>query len=111
MAQKETQQVFITRFNYSISTGEMKNRMSLVAPEFSNIPGCLWKIWLFNEDRKEAGGVYLFESPAALEQYRNSALLAFVIHNPDFSHFYSAAFSVETAASSLTRAPLTSLWP
>src|SRR5450755_1821227 len=59
---KQTKKVFTTKFNYSMPTEELKKIMPAVAPGFSTIPGCCWKIWLINEDRKEAGGVYLFES-------------------------------------------------
>jgi len=98
--------VFITKFNYSIPTGEFKKIMPAVAPEFSAIPGCCWKIWLINEDRKQAGGVYLFESATELEQFLNSKLLASVANNPAFSNFETNTFGIEEEASALTGAPL-----
>lgn len=101
-----TKKVFTTRFNYSIPTDEMKKIMPAVAPGFSKIPGCCWKIWLINEDRKEAGGVYLFESDTELEQYLSSDLFASVINNPAFNHLQTNTFSVEGAASVITGAPL-----
>ena len=70
-----TKKVFTTKFNYSMPTEELKKIMPAVAPKFSEIPGCNWKIWLINEDHKEAGGVYLFESATELEQFLNSNLL------------------------------------
>jgi len=99
--------VFITKFNYSIPTAELKKIMPAVAPEFSAIPGCYWKIWLINEDCKEAGGVYLFESATELEQFLNSKLLASVANNPAFRNFETHKFSIEEKASVLTAALLT----
>ena len=104
-----TQKVFTIKFNYCMPTEELKKIMSAVAPKFSKIPGCCWKIWLFNEDRKEAGGVYLFESYTELEQYLNSVLFASVANNPVFSNFQTNTFSVAEAASVITGAPLMSL--
>lgn len=98
--------VFITKFNYSIPTEELKKIMPAVAPEFSAIPGCCWKIWLINEDCKEAGGLYLFESATELEQFLNSKLLASVANNPAFSNFHTDTFGIEEKASVLTGAPL-----
>ena len=87
-------------------TEELKNTMLAVAPKFSEIPGCCWKIWLINEENKEAGGVYLFESAVGLEQFLSSKLFASVANNAAFSNLQTNTFGVAEAASALTRAPL-----
>ena len=97
------------KFNFSMSTEELKLIMPAVAPKFSEIPGCCWKIWLINEDRKEAGGVYLFESASELEQYLKSNLFASVANNPAFSNLQTNTFGVLEAASVITNAPLTKM--
>ena len=80
--------------------------MPVAAPKFSKIPGCCWKIWLINEDHKEAGGVYLFESAMDLERYLRSDLFASVVNNPAFSNLQTNTFGVVEAVSVLTGAPL-----
>ena len=80
--------------------------MPVAAPGFSVIPGCCWKIWLLNEEQKEAGGVYLFESATELGQFLNSDLLASVTNNPALSNFEINTFNIEEEASVITRAPL-----
>jgi Putative mono-oxygenase ydhR len=104
-----TKKILTTKFNYSMPTEELKKIMPAVAPKFSEIPGCSWKIWLINEDRKEAGGVYLFESSLKLTQFLNSDLLASVANNPAFSNLETNTFGVEEAASMITDAPLMSM--
>jgi len=101
-----TKKVFTTKFNYSMPTEELKKIMPAVAPKFSEIPGCNWKIWLINEDHKEAGGMYLFESAAELEQFLNSSLFASVVNNPAFSNLQTNTFGVAEVASVITDAPL-----
>ena len=101
-----TKKVFTTKFNYSMPTEELNKIMPAVAPKFSEIPGCNWKIWLINEDHKEAGGVYLFESATELEQFLKSNLFASVAHNPAFSNLQTNTFGVAEAASVITGAPL-----
>ena len=101
-----TNKIFTTKFNYSMAIGELKKIMSAVAPEFAKLPGCRWKIWLINEGRKEAGGVYLFESAAELEYFLDSKLLTSVVNNPAFSNFQANTFGIEEAASEITGAPL-----
>ena len=97
-----TKRVLTAKFNYSIPTEELKIRMTAVAPNYSDIPGCCWKMWLINDDRKEAGGVYLFESATELEQYLNSNLFAAVINNPAYSNLQTSTFGVLEAASVIT---------
>ena len=87
-------------------TEEFEKIMPAVAPKFSEIPGCCWKIWLINEDHKEAGGVYLFESDMELKQFLNSNLFASVVNNPAFSNLQTNTFGVAEAASVITGAPL-----
>jgi hypothetical protein len=101
-----TMKVLTTKFNYSMPTGELKKIMPVVAPEFSEIPGCCWKIWLINEDHKEAGGMYLFDSATELELFLKSELFASVANNPAFSNLQTNKFSVAKAASAITGAPL-----
>jgi hypothetical protein len=101
-----TKTILTTKFNFSIPIEKLNEIMPAVAPEFAEIPGCCWKIWLMNEDNKEAGGVYLFESAAELEQFLTSALFASVVNNPAFSNLQTNTYSVAEAASIITRAPL-----
>lgn len=89
-----------------MSTEELKRIMPVAAPEFSEIPGCCWKIWLINEDHKEAGGVYLFESATESERFLNSNLFASVAQNQAFSNWQINIFGVAEAASIITGAPL-----
>lgn len=44
-----------------------------VADAFAEVPGLRWKTWLLDERRQEAGGIYLFEDDAALENFMYSA--------------------------------------
>jgi hypothetical protein len=106
MEQKNAMKVFTTKFNYSMPTEELKKIMPAVAPKFSDIPGCCWKIWLINEDPKEAGVVYLFESAIDLQQFLNSNLFASVLNNPAFSNLQTNTFGISEAASVITGAPL-----
>jgi hypothetical protein len=101
-----SRKVFTEKFNYNMPTGELKKIMPLIAPEFSKIPGCIWKIWLINEDQQETGGVFLFESDMDLERYLASDLFISVEKNPAFSNFQTNIFSVAEDASAITGAPL-----
>ncbi len=106
MEQKSTKKVLTVKYNYSMPTEDFKKITSSIAPQFSEIPGLCWKIWLINEDRKEAGGVYLFESAPDLEQFLNSKQLAGLRNNPAISNVQTNTFGVAEAPSVITNAPL-----
>lgn len=101
-----TKKVLTVKYNYSMPTEEFRKITSSVAAKFLEIPGLSWKIWLINEDRKEAGGVYLFDSATDLEPFLNSNLFAALTNDPAFSNLQSDSFDVAEAQSIITKAPL-----
>ena len=106
MEQKSTKMVLTVKYNYSMPTEEFKKITSSIAAQFSEIPGLCWKIWLINEDRKEAGGVYLFESATELYQFLNSKLFGALGHNPAIINVETNTFGVAEAQSVITGGPL-----
>jgi hypothetical protein len=106
MVQKSTKKVFTVKYNYSMPTEEFKKITSSVALKFSEVPGLSWKIWLINEDRKEAGGIYLFESAPELERFLNSTLFTALRNNTAISNLQTNTFGVAEAQSMITNAPL-----
>ncbi len=47
----------------------MTQALGELAESITQEPGFLWKIWTENENLKEAGGIYLFESEATAQAY------------------------------------------
>lgn len=102
-----TKKVVTIKFNYNIPAEKLKTIMSVAAPEYSDIPGCCWKVWLINEDHKEAGSIYLFESATESDQYLSSNLYALVVNNPAFSNLQTHTLGVLETAGIITGVPLT----
>lgn len=48
---------------------EMTKALQGLAESITQEPGFIWKIWTENENLKEAGGIYLFESEATAQAY------------------------------------------
>jgi quinol monooxygenase YgiN len=101
-----SQKILVTNFNYSVSREELENMTSELAPAFANVPGCLWKIWLFDDEKKEAGAVYLFEDEKALQDFKSSPLVAAVLSHPALSNFDLKERDILKKVSAITRAPL-----
>lgn len=54
---------------------KLEARASEGAKQISKIPGLRWKIYLYNDEKDEAGGVYLFEDEASLNAYLNGPIM------------------------------------
>jgi hypothetical protein len=76
------------------------------AQVFTTLPGLLWKIWLRDPERRESGGIYLFESREAAESYVAGPIVARIKGNPDFGDVTVKVFDVREEQSRITRAPL-----
>lgn len=48
---------------------EFSTAFTELAHDINNEPGLIWKIWTENEETKEAGGVYLFETKEDANKY------------------------------------------
>ena len=73
---------------------------------FAAVPGLGWKIWLLNDREKEAGGIYLFESERALNDFVSGPLAAQVKAHPALSDFSAKVFDVMDEVTAITRGPV-----
>jgi Putative mono-oxygenase ydhR len=71
-----------------------------------SVEGLIWKIWVFQEEELEIGGIYLFTSREAAQAYVNHPIIQAVYSNPAVVSTQSQLWSVESSLSALTRAPL-----
>ena len=72
----------------------------------ASVEGLIWKIWVFQEEELEIGGIYLFGSRQTAEAYVNHPIIQAVCSNPNVVSTQSQLWSVESSLSALTRAPL-----
>ena len=101
-----SQQVLQVNFKFNVPRAQYENTVAPMAQDFADVPGCLWKIWLMNEQETEAGGIYLFADGASVEQFKGSPLVASVLSHPALSDFSIKQFEVLEKVSRVTRAPL-----
>ncbi|MDB5221863.1 MAG: hypothetical protein JWN83_530 [Chitinophagaceae bacterium] len=101
-----SQKVLVTNYNYSVTLEEYKAMTSQLAQAFADVPGCLWKIWLLDDEKKEAGAVYLFKDDESLQNFKASALVASVLSHPALSNFDLKERDILKDISEITRAPL-----
>ena len=101
-----SQRILITQYNYSLPENELTKLFSSVAQAFANVPGCIWKIWLMDAEKKEAGAIYLFKDQDALDKFKSSPLVASVLSHPALSNFHFRETDILKEPSIITKAPL-----
>ena len=72
----------------------------------ATVKGLIWKIWVFQEEAFEMGGIYLFANRETAEAYPNHPVVRAVSSNPAVVSTQSQLWDVESSLSALTRAPL-----
>ena len=93
-------------FRYNASTSDYEELCRSVAQAFANIPGMRWKIWLLNDGERQAGGIYLFESEDALNNFLHGPLAAQVKSHPALADFSAKAFDVMGEVTAITHGPI-----
>jgi len=93
-------------FRLNTSTPEYQKLCQSVAQAFAGVRGLRWKIWLLNEGGKEAGGIYLFESDQALNDFVSGPLAAQVKSHPALSGFSAKAYDVMEDVTAITHGPI-----
>lgn len=100
------QKILITRFNYNLPHQEFRDLLFSVAGDFAKVPGCQWKIWLIDEEKKEGGAVYLFDSEDSLETFKASSLVQTVLSHPALSNFDFRVTDMVKEPGIITKAPV-----
>ena len=93
-------------FNFSVTKEEYEQAVSPLADKFANVPGLKWKIWILNPDKSEAGGIYLFENQASLDEFLAGPLAKTVTSHPALSDFSVKQFGIMEDITKITRGPL-----
>ncbi len=99
------QKILISNFTYSVSRVEYENTVTQLAQQFADVPGLVWKMWLIDEEAKEAGAVYVFEDDKALQNFKSSPLVAAVLAHPALSNFDLKERDTLPGLNVVTRAP------
>lgn len=80
---------------------EMAQALKPLAGDIAAEPGLLWKLWTENAQTKEAGGLYFFESEAALERYLEKHLAR--LQSFGITQYTAKRFHVNEALTKITR--------
>jgi hypothetical protein len=93
-------------FTFNLSRAEYEEAVGPLAEAFAALDGLVWKVWVMNEEDREAGGIYLFEDDASMQAYLQGPLAAGVLSHPALSDFSVKQFEVMEDVSEVTRGPV-----
>lgn len=99
-----TQQVHVQiEYEFTSSLDEYRKLAEHVAPTIARAPGLVSKLWIVDEERRRAGGAYLFSDRSAATAYLEGPSIAGLRTNPAFRNVTVRLFDVLSAASEITR--------
>ncbi|HEU4880480.1 MAG TPA: YdhR family protein [Gemmatimonadaceae bacterium] len=101
-----SQQILQVNLEFSIPRADLEAAWLEAAQPIAELPGLLWKVWLMNEEKREAGGIYLFESRDAAESYMAGPIVASLKASPAVSNISAKLFDVIAEHSAITRGPV-----
>lgn len=93
-------------FTFNVSRAEYEQAVSPLADKFAAVAGLRWKVWLMNEEEREAGGIYLFDNETSLQSYLEGPLAAAVSNHPALSNMSVKQFDVMDDLTVITRGPV-----
>ena len=92
-------QILVINFTADASPEQFDTLVQEDAPIFAKIDGLIHKHFIFNHEEKTYGGVYMFETKAALQSYMDGEIYKSVIENPDWSNHLVRHYEVHAEAS------------
>lgn len=96
-------------FKLDVPVAEFRAMCEGVAQAIADVPGLRWKMWLLNEQEKEAGGIYLFANEDALNNYLDGPIVAQIKSLPELQNLSMKQFDVMDEVTAVTRGPLPTL--
>ncbi|MFX0209099.1 MAG: YdhR family protein [Candidatus Hodarchaeota archaeon] len=93
-------------FKFSVSGAEYEQAVSPLATQFAAVDGLRWKIWMINEEEREAGGIYMFDDEASVKAFLDGPLASQVTSHPALSDFSVKQFDVMENVTAITRGPI-----
>ena len=85
-----------------ISDADYRRHSETSAQKFANMPGLLQKVWLGDSESNTYGGVYVWSSQEAMEQYKASEVFAGLKANPAMINVTSRELNVIDAPTAIT---------
>jgi hypothetical protein len=91
------------QFDLRCTPAEYRGLADHAAGAVAAVGGLLWKVWIVDEERRRAGGVYLFDDRAAATAYLEGPIVSRLRANPAIAGVEVRLFDVIDGPSMITR--------
>ena len=91
------------QFDLRCTPAEFRAHADHVASAFAAVPGLLSKVWILDQERGRAGGVYLFTDRLAATAYLDGPIVKGLRQNPALASVEVRLFDVLEGPSVITR--------
>ena len=93
-------------FKYSVPTADLAGAFAPIVDDIAATPGLRWKVWIINEEKNEAGGIYLFDDDASMQAYLGGPIVAGLMTHPALSDISAKQFDIIGDFTAKTRGPV-----
>lgn len=93
-------------FTFDLPASELEQELAPLVGEFAAVPGLLWKIWVIDEVRGQAGGICLFADQTRLQAFLGGRLMEELRESPSVQELTAKEFDVVADLTALTRGPV-----
>ncbi len=93
-------------YKFKIPRSDFEKATFEIAKPIANVKGLLWKIWIVNENTKEAGGIYLFNDEPSAKAYLEGNIIAELKKLPAISDIEAKIFDVMDRHTEVTHGPV-----
>jgi hypothetical protein len=101
------QRLIQINFKLNVSESEYTQAVAPLAQRVADTAGLQWKIWILNEAKREAGGIYLFADESSTDAFLAGPLIAQIKSAPLIGDFSVKEYDVMEALTAITRGPVT----
>jgi hypothetical protein len=98
--------VLQVNFKLNVSPAEYEKTVTPMAEAFAEVEGLRWKVWLLNQEEREAGGVYLFEDESSCAAFLAGPLATAVKSAPFVRELSVKRFEIMTELTEVTHGPV-----
>ena len=96
-------------FKLNVPVDEYEKICAPLAQPVAEVPGLRWKLWLINKGEGEAGGIYLFDTEEAMNEYMAGPIVTQVKSHPALRDLSAKKFDLMEEVTAVTRGPVSTM--
>lgn len=100
------QKLLQINFKVTTTTADYAKMVAPLADPIAKVHGLVWKVWIYNEQQHEAGGIYLFKDEASANDYLGGDIVAGMKAQTTLKDITVKVSDIDEGLSRKTRGPI-----